>query len=444
VHLSALLRCHVYSGPDEEVGKVDDVIVGLRGDALPLVTGIVAKVGGRRVYLSIRRISELSEQRVVLAKPKVDLRSFERREGEVLLREDILGHRLIDVDDAELVRAWDIELAQTEEGWVVTCLDTRRPARFFGLIRASKGHPCQDWKAFEPLIGHTPSVRLRSAFGRVRRLKPAQIADLLEDANKQEGEEILDVVHSDPELEADVFEELDPDIANRLFDDMTDEEVADVIGRMRADDAADAIAELDQRRRVKVLDLLPPGVRTKVVTLLGFNAASAGGIMGVDFLAVPDEATVEEALRRLRLAENVQPEALLTDHAVDQASRLAGTVTVIGLLHAEPETRLSDLMDREPVRVTADADVVDVTLLMADYNLMTVPVVDAEDHLLGVITVDDILEATIPDDWRRREPPPHPEPLHPPAESELAHAAQAGNSRPPSRPDQPSPSEPKG
>ena len=85
---------------------------------------------------------------------------------------------------------------------------------------------------------------------------------------------------------------------------------------------------------------------------------------------------------------------------------------MIDLLHAEPETPLSDLMDREPVRVTPDADVVDVTLLMADYNLMTVPSSDADDQLLGVITVDDILEATIPDDWRRREPPPHPEPLH--------------------------------
>jgi len=85
--------------------------------------------------------------------------------------------------------------------------------RLLGLIRRAAGHPCQDWKAFEPLIGHTPSVRQRASFGRLGRLKPAQIADLLEDASRTEGEEILDVVHADPELEADVFEELDPDIA---------------------------------------------------------------------------------------------------------------------------------------------------------------------------------------------------------------------------------------
>jgi Mg/Co/Ni transporter MgtE len=193
--------------------------------------------------------------------------------------------------------------------------------------------------------------------------------------------------------------------------------VADVIAHMRADDAADAIAELPQSRRSPILDLLPPGVRTKVVTLLGFNATSAGGIMGVEFLAVPEEATVEEALRRIRLAENIQPEALLTTHAVDEDERLCGTVSVIDLLHAESETPLTDIMDADPVRVTPDTDVVDVTILMSDYNLMTVPVVSPENQLLGVITVDDVLEVTIPDDWRRREPPPHPEP--PQADQEL-------------------------
>jgi CBS domain-containing protein len=412
MHLSALLGLPILSLNGESIGKVEDVIVRLRGGDYPVVTGVVAKVGGRRVYLSIDRVDELSEQRVSLAKPKVDLRAFERRHGEVLLKEDILGHRLIDVAEAELVRAWDVELRPTDERWVVSCLDTRRPARLLGLIRRSQGHPCQDWKAFEPLIGHTPSSTIRSGFGRVVKLKPAQIADLLEDASRIEGEEILDVVHTDPELEADVFEELDPDIATRLFGDKTDEEVADVIAHMRADDAADAVAELPQGRRQTILDLLPPGTRIKVFTLLGFNASSAGGIMGVDFLAAPADASVEEALQRVRQAENIQPEALVTVHVLDEGNRLAGTVSVINLLQADPQARLADVDDSDPVRVTPTVDVVDVTLLMADYNLLTVPVVDADNQLLGVITVDDVLEATIPEDWRRREPPPHPEGSH--------------------------------
>jgi CBS domain-containing protein len=394
-----------------------------------MVSGVVAKVGGRQVFLPMDRVAELSQQGISMAKAKVDLGGFERREGEVLLRQDILGHRLIDVAEAELVRAWDVELKHTNEGWVVSCLDTRRPARLLGLIRRSQGHPCQDWKAFEPLIGHNPSSRIRSGFGRVVKLKPAQIADLLEDASRTEGEEILDVVHTDPELEADVFEELDPDIATRLFGDKTDPEVADVIAHMQADDAADAVAELPQARRQVILDLLPAGTRTKVLTLLGFNSSSAGGIMGVDFLAAPADISVEEALRRVRLAENIQPEALVTVHVLDEANRLAGTVSVIDLLQADPQARLADVDDSDPVRVTAAVDVVDVTLLMADYNLLTVPVVDADNQVLGVITVDDVLEATIPDDWRRREPPPHPEVAHAdsdPNGTPITHAEHQG------------------
>jgi CBS domain-containing protein len=399
----------VQSPSGETVGKVDDLIVRLRGGDYPLVTGLVGRVGGRRVFVPIDAVSELTESKVALSRAKVNLESFERRDGEVLLREDILGNRLIDVGEAELIRAWDIELRATDEGWMVSCLDTRRPARLFGLIPRSGGHPCQDWKAFEPLIGHTPSALARAPFRRVRRLKPAQIADLLEDASRREGEEILDLVHTDPELEADVFEELDPDIATRLFGDKTDDEVAEVLTNMRADDAADAIAELPQARRQRVLDLLPPGTKTKVLTLLGFNSTSAGGIMGLDFLSAPADATIDETLRRLRLAAAIQPEALVTVHAVDHANRLLGTATVIALLQAEPEALLADVIDVDPVRVTADADMVDVAVLMGDYNLLTVPVTDPENHLLGVITVDDILEATIPDDWRRREPPPRPE-----------------------------------
>jgi CBS domain-containing protein len=404
IHLSELLRAPVLARSGEDVGRVEDVIVQLRGaDEYPLVTGIVAGVGGRKVFIGTRSIDEIAAGRIVLSKNKVDLRGFERREGEVLL-----GHRLIDVAAVELVRAYDVELEDTGAGWVPARLDTRRPPLLFGLIKRSGGHAARDWKSFEPLIGHAHTDAVRRLSGRFRAFKPAEIADLLEEADKAEGGEILDRVHSDPELEADVFEELEPEKASRLLNGMPDDEVAALLGRMRADDAADAIADLRQSRRRRVLDLMPAPQRTKVITLMGFNPESAGGLMNVDFVSCSQTTTAAQALALITAARAVQPEALIKVHVLDDNKRLAGVVSVIELLHADPTENVGALMDSDPVRVAADADLTDVALLMADFNLYSIPVVDEQDRVLGVVTVDDVLEATIPEDWRRREPAPRP------------------------------------
>jgi Mg/Co/Ni transporter MgtE len=172
---------------------------------------------------------------------------------------------------------------------------------------------------------------------------------------------------------------------------------------MRADDAADAIAELPQRRRQPVLDLLPPGPRAKVLTLMGYNPTSAGGLMGMDFVAVPVTSSVSAALSAVSVAVSLQPEALTSVHAVDERGRLYGVSRLVTLLQADPGAELTQVCDSDPIRVGADTDVVDVAVLMSDYNLITVPVVDDQRVMIGIITVDDVLEVTLPEDWRRRE-----------------------------------------
>jgi CBS domain-containing protein len=433
LHLSQLLRRPLDRG-SESIGRLCDVIVRLRGAESPLVTGLVAAIGGRELYVPIEQVVSFDGDAIQLTSARLDLRSFERRDGEVLLRADVLGHRLIDVESVHLIKAGDLELEQHGGDWLVAGVDTGRqsrrllwsrgpaadrgPARDRGAVPdrgavANRGqHAFRAWAAFEPLIGHTGSALLRGPFARIRRLKPAQIADLIEDASKEEETEILGQVHADPELEADVFEELDEDLATRLLGARTDSEIAEVLARMRADDAADAIAELPQRRRQPVLDLLPAGPRTKVLTLMGFNPNSAGGLMGMDFLVVPASATVREALAAVARSGSLQPEALTSVHCVDGRGRLCGVARLVSLVQADQDTPMHEIYDGDPVRVGAGTDVVDVAVLMSDYNLITIPVVDDRRQLIGVITVDDVLEATLPDDWRRREAAQPPDAHH--------------------------------
>ena len=218
LYLSDLLRRTFTDRDGESLGRLSDVIVRLRGREHPVVTGLVATVGGREVYVPAGQVSSLAGEELKLTSARIDLRRFERREGEVLLRKDVLGHRLIDVECARLVRAADLELEERDGEWVLSGVDTRRRARrWLGLGRPAAGEPdghaFRAWERFEPLIGHSGSAVLRGPFARIRRLKPAQIADLLEEASKAEESEILGQVHADPELEADVFEELDEDLA---------------------------------------------------------------------------------------------------------------------------------------------------------------------------------------------------------------------------------------
>ena len=419
VRLSRLLKRPVADRGGESLGRLADVIVRLRGTDYPLVTGLVAAVGGREIFVPIDQVSTFEGDPLRLSSARLSLRHFERRDGEVLLRADVLGHRLIDVADARLVRAADLELARDSGEWVVAGVDTRRPRRRPARKDPARKDPAQqaendarDWHDFEWLIGHAGSALLRGPFARIRRLKPAQIADLLENASKEEETEILGRVRADPELEADVFEELDEDLATRLLGARTDAEIAGVLARMRADDAADAIAELPQPRRQPVLDLLPAAQRGKVLTLMGFNATSAGGLMGVDFVALPGRSTVAEALAQVRGQRDLQPEALTSVHAVDLDGVLRGVARLVTLVQADPADRVIDVADTDPVRVGADTDITDVAVLMTDYNLITIPVVDDARRLLGVITVDDVLEVAVPEDWRRREAAQPPDAHH--------------------------------
>ncbi len=399
--ITGILHSPLVDRAGGRLGRVDDVIARFAEGGYPPVTGLVGRIAGRRLFIPRDRIAEMKPGSVQLAGEDLNLAHFERRQGEVLLGDDVLGRRLISVDAGRLVVAHDIELRSQEGKWVVAGVDTRSRGlrgRFLGGRSDNPGFV--DWAAVEPFVGHVPSSRLLMPLRRLRRLHPAQIADLVEAASHDEGEEIISAVHGDPELEADVFEELNTEHQVEFLRDKSDAEAAAVLAEMGPDDAADLVTELDQPRRAPILSLLPPSQQAKVRALLSYGQSSAGGLMSPDFVSVTSDATVSDALAAVRAAD-VLPQVAADVFLLDDG-HLAGSVPLIELLRADGAMRIAELVEHSNASVQVDDDFTEVARRMADFNLTVVAVLEDDNRVIGVITVDDVLEAMLPNSWRRR------------------------------------------
>jgi CBS domain-containing protein/sporulation protein YlmC with PRC-barrel domain len=408
LHLSSLVGSPLLDSAGERLGRVEDVIARLdTGDELPLVTGLKVRIGGRDLFVPADRIERLEPQAARTSTTKLNLAQFERRPGEVLLRGDVLGRSMIHVETARLVKAREVELVCKAGTWRVARIDRSLGAgirRF--LPRRLRGHEREHaqfvpWPEVEPFVAHVPSSRLRLAARRLAGLHPAQIADLVEAASHEEGEEILEAVGQDKELEADVFEELDDEHQVEFLKERSDAEVAEVMARMASDDAADLLLEIEQDRRIPVLNLLPASKQLKIKRLLGYNPSTAGGLMNPDFASLPADATVEQALNLVRESE-LAPSQLLVLWVIDAQGCLVGGVFSSELVRAEPEAIVTSLIETVVPTVSPETELPEVARLMSDFNLLAIPVIDSDEQPIGVVAFDDVLELLVPEEWRRR------------------------------------------
>ncbi len=406
LHLSLVLGSALRDSDGVKRGRVDDLIVRLGGSGYPPITGFLVTLASRRSYLPAERVARIEPGAVTLSKAKLDLRPFSRHPEEVLLKHDVLDHQLINVDGARLVRANEVELARLEGWWRVVGVDTGARGGLRRLLPKALGRRIAtgdflDWASVEPFSGDMPAVRLRVLHPKLAKLHPAQIADLVEAASHEEGEEIIQAVGQDSELEADVFEELDAQHQLEFVERRSDQEVAALLSRMAPDDAADLVAELPKERREDVIEGLPPVARRKVRALLGYDPAEAGGLMSPDFVSVYRQATVAEALDRVRRSA-LSDELLASVYVMDARHRFVGVLPLVALIRADPEAGVVDLRVQYVPHLNPGADFEEVARLMADYNLIAAPVLDDEERMVGVVTVDDVLEVLLPKGWRRR------------------------------------------
>lgn len=402
--LTQLLNSAVLDLAGGRLGRLKDVIVRLAGAGYPRVTGLKVDIGGRDLFVPADLVAQLAPGRVELRGQKLNLGRFERRPREVLLRQDVLDRRLINVVTGRLVHASDLVLAHGDDGWRLTGVDPSPRGLLPVRLRraAPPGARIVDWSNVQPFVGHVPTAGLLMPLGFLRRLHPAQIADLVENASHDQGEEIMGAVEADPELTADVFEELEADHQVEFLASRSDAEVAQVLARMAPDDAADLLNDLDQARRRPVLELMPAPQGQKVRALLQYNPSTAGGMMSPDYVAVTRGTTLSAVLERIRADDRVPQQLLGSIFVTEADGRCIGTVGIADVVRGAADQAVEQLPQLVAGGVRLEDDLQHVALRMTDFNLTAVAVTDDAGRLVGAISVDDLLERLVPEQWRRR------------------------------------------
>ena len=401
VFLARLTGTAVFDPNGDPVGKVRDAVATLRTNNLPpRILGLVVEVPlRRRVFVPITRITSIESGAVVIT-GLLNMRRYETRPGEVLVLGDMLDRSitLIASSEAVLVEDMGMELNLTGD-WLITRVHIMRPGR--GLRR--KG--ATSTVAWDEVIGFAHSEQNQGVTNlllTLANLRAADLATVLQDLPAKRRVEVAGAL-ADDRL-ADVLEEMDEDDRVSLLAELEGERAADVLGEMDPDDAADLLREIGQERAEALLKLMEPDDAEDVLRLMNYEDYSAGGMMTTEPIVMSADYSVADALASIRHQE-ISP-ALASQIFIARqpletpTGRFIGTVHYQRLLREPPSTLLGSIVDTDSRGVRPDASLHEVSSHLASYNMLSLPVVDANDRLLGAITVDDVLDHLLPENWR--------------------------------------------
>jgi CBS domain-containing protein len=412
IYLARLAGLGVFDPNGDRVGRIRDAVVRLRTtNRPPQVVGLVAEMAvRRRIFLPIGRVISMDSESVVLSTGMLNLRRFEKRPNELLVVEDLLDRRvtvLADVgsDDGIPGNVVDIamELNRNNE-YLVTRIAVREQT---GRL-TRRGHVYQaEYDRVRGLVGPTDTQGTANLLALLEQMRPADMANALQDLPDARRNEVAAAL-SDGQL-ADVLEELPEHDQVEIIAGLERERAADVLERMDPDDAADLLAELPQAEQAVLLDLMEPDEADPVRQLLRYEPGTAGSVMTSEPVILTPDATVAEALARIR-EPDLSP-VVAAQVFVARAPSATPTGKYLGMVHFQrllrepPASIMGGIVDNdlEPLRPETSLD--EITKQMATYDLVAMPVIDSTRRLLGAVTVDDVLDHSLPRDWRDRDLP---------------------------------------
>ncbi|MGH9046816.1 MAG: magnesium transporter MgtE N-terminal domain-containing protein [Acidimicrobiales bacterium] len=413
VSLVGLIGRPVRNQAGQEIGRLVDVLAQWSdGQTYPPVSGLVVRVGRRETFIDASAIATLERRQILLRTARVDLNEFKRRTGEVMLGKDVLDHQLVDVDGVQVIRAADLYLAEAigRVRLVGVDVSARTLLRRLGPSRLWT-HPTPerviDWAAIQP-FGETesgaPEVRLRTSHEGLHRLRPGELADLLEDLRRDERAELLAALS--PDEAADALEEMEPDELASLLREADRSTAARLLASMEPDEAAEALRDLPDEHRRSLLERMAPETATRLVGLLGYPEDSAGGFMTTTIIVAGIEETVVAVVDRL-IAEREHDADIDAVAVVDSRGRLVADLPLLDLLIAlrrGENVQVGSLVgDEDPVTVYPDTSADEVAKQLVEARRLSLVVVDNE-RPVGRILADDVLDALVPTTGRFRFP----------------------------------------
>lgn len=407
LYLSQVLGSAILDAEGERVASIKDVVIQLGADHPPM-TGIVARYNRRDFFLPRSSIQNFGLQGARLSTDVLNLKPFARREGEVLLARDVLDKQLIDTEGKRVVRVNDVQMIEAAGEWRVTGADVslqgilRRLAPA-GLSFTNRPVEVINWADVGYLAIKNATVQLKSSADKLARLHPVEIARLTEALSYEHGAELVEAL--DDETAAETLEELSEQVQARIIGDMEAERAADILEWMSPDEAADVLGDLPEEQASELLGLMEGEEQRDVAELLPYADDTAGGLMTTEFITLPHNLTVREALLRLRqMAET--PNMIYYLYVVEHEGswKLSGVITLRSLILSDENARLADVMRIEFQQAHPTDAAREVAERIAEYNLLALPVVDDEGDIAGIVTVDDAMALLLPKDWRQRVP----------------------------------------
>ena len=399
--LSSRLGKTVINDLGQEIGTLYDLVM-VPGETFPVVSHLLIRSKQGICTVSWHQVSLFNRAVISISRATVNnLPPYETAEGEILIKRDILDKQIVDVDGAKVVRVNDVKLGRFLDYLCIFSVDVG----FRGLLRRlgyerlgesvarllGKQIPTSEisWQFVQPLEMHTSRLALTVARDQMKELHPADLADIIEQIPVTNIQTLLSSI--DTETTGDTLYELEPEFRNMLIEQLGSEQASDILEEMAPDEAADVLADLPEEKAQELLGLMEADEAEEIQELMEHEEDSAGGLMNSEFLVLTSDMTIAEALRQVRLvAPDV--ETVYYAYMLDQEDHLEGVVSLKDLLVNPSDSPITDIMVDNVKSVKIDAEPEEIYQILTKYNLIAVPVLDEEEKMAGIITVDDILQ----------------------------------------------------